>query len=107
MLLPSYEINKIGDQMHSMLLYNYQYCIIYLNVFKRVDLKCYHHLCEKNGNYMKGRCSQTLCGDHLHYIHVSNQHTVHLQLTDVVSQQYLSKAGLEGEDPCRAEKVAG
>ena len=47
MLLPSYEINKIGDQMHSMLLYNYQYCIIYLNVFKRVDLKCYHHLREK------------------------------------------------------------
>ena len=108
MLLPSYEINKIGDQMHSMLLYNYQYCIIYLNVFKRVDLKCYHHLREKKMVIMWKEDVHKpyvviICIIYMYLI--STLSTFSSQM--LLSQQYLNKAGLEGEDPCRAEKAAG
>ena len=56
--------------MHSMLLYNYQYCIIYLNVFKRVDLKCYHHLREKKivNMWKEEDVNKPYYGDHLPYI---------------------------------------
>ena len=57
-----------------------KYCIAYLKVAKRVDLKSSHH--KKNiATYMVMNINWTYCGHHFTtYISISNHYIVHLKL---------------------------